>query len=162
MLGQKFCVAGTMKHNHQLYSYPRIGVAVIVTHQQKVLFGKRFVAKGDSVWQLPGGWIELGESPEQTARREVVEETGLGLDELRLVGLTNNYFSDQNHSISLYFEAECANPERIKNREPGKCEQWVWMGWQEVQKNLYLPLQLLKDTDYRPFLTDKHGIHVSF
>jgi 8-oxo-dGTP diphosphatase len=162
MLGQKLCIAGTMKHNQQLYSYPRIGVAVIVTHQQKVLFGKRIVTNGDSEWQLPGGWIELGESPEQTARREVAEETGLGLDELKLVGLTNNYFSDQNHSISLYFEAECANPERIKNREPGKCEQWVWMGWQEVQKNLYLPLQLLKDTDYRPFSTDKHGIHVSF
>ena len=146
----------------QLYSYPRIGVASIVTHQEKVLFGKRKVANGDFVWQLPGGWIELGESPEQTARREVVEETGLGLGELRLVGLTNNYFSDQNHSISLYFEAECANPEKIKNREADKCEQWIWMDWQEVQKNLYLPLQLLKDTDYRPFLADKHGIHVSF
>ena len=151
-----------MRDNHKLYSYPRIGVAAIVTHQQKVLFGKRILANEDFVWQLPGGWIELGESPEQSARREVVEETGLGLGELRFVGLTNNYFSDQNHSISLYFEAECANPEKIKNREAGKCEQWVWMGWQEVQKNLYLPLQLLKDTDYRPFLTDKHGIHVSF
>jgi hypothetical protein len=86
-----------------------------VTHQQRVLFGKPVVASGEFVWQLPGGWIELGESPEQTA-----------------------------------------------SREPARCEQWIWMQWQELQNNLYLPLQLLKDTDYQPFLGDKCGVHVSF
>ena len=133
-----------------------------MTHLGKVLLGKRIVADQEFVWQLPGGWIELGESPEHTARREVTEETGLGLDELRFVGLTNNIFPDQIHSISLYFEAECSNPEQIDNREPDRCEGWIWMQWQELQNNLYLPLQLLKDTEYRPFLADQCGVHVSF
>ena len=52
----------------QLYSYSRVGVAVFVTHQHRVLFGKRVVTSEEFVWQLPGGWIELGESPEQTAK----------------------------------------------------------------------------------------------
>ena len=133
-----------------------------MTHQEKVLLGKRIEAGEELVWQLPGGWIELGESPEQTARREVTEETGLGIDQPRFVGLTNNVFPDQNHSISLYFEAECSKPEQIDNREPSRCEQWVWMQWQELQNNLYLPLQLLKDTDYRPRLADRYRVHVSF
>jgi len=150
-----------MSDKFPVCTQPRIGVGVIVTHRQKVLFGKRTTTDGGFVWQLPGGWIEAGESPEQTARREVTEETGLGLDELILVGLTNNNFSDQNHSISLYFEAECLDPKKINNPEPGRCEQWVWLDWQELQNNLYLPLQLLKDTDYRPFLSDKCGIHIS-
>ena len=109
-----------MSDKFPVCTQPRIGVGVIVTHRQKVLFGKRTTTDGGFVWQLPGGWIEAGESPEQTARREVTEETGLGLDELILVGLTNNNFSDQNHSISLYFEAECSGPGIIANREADK------------------------------------------
>ncbi len=139
---------------------PRSGVAVIVTHERKVLFGKRIINSGEFTWQLPGGWIETGESPEQTARREVKEEVGLELGRIRFVTFTNNVFSTQSHSISLYFEAACLNPERIKTGEPDKCEEWVWMIWQDVSDNLYLPLQLLKDSDYQPFLPEKQQTQV--
>jgi len=60
---------------------------------------------------VTGGWIDLGESPEQAASREVAEETRLGLNELRFVGLTNNKFSDQDQSISINFEGKCSNPD---------------------------------------------------
>ena len=54
-------------------------------------------------WQLPGGWINQGELPQDAVRREVEEETGLRLGEIQLIGVTNNVFSPQNHSISLCF-----------------------------------------------------------
>lgn len=149
-----------MNDNGKGYSTPRTGVAIIVTHEQKVLFGKRIIKPGRFAWQLPGGWIETGESPEQTARREVKEETGLELASIRFVTFTNNVFSPRNHSISLYFEAECLNPEKIKTGERDKCEEWAWLDWQEVPDNLYLPLQLLKDSGYRPFMPDKYQTHV--
>ena len=38
-------------------------------------------------WGLPGGLMELGESAEETARREVCEETGLTVGELKLEGV---------------------------------------------------------------------------
>jgi 8-oxo-dGTP pyrophosphatase MutT (NUDIX family) len=41
----------------------------------------------DGGWGLPGGLMELGESLEGTARREVKEETGLELGELKLLGV---------------------------------------------------------------------------
>ncbi len=145
-----------MNENGQGHPAPRTGVAVIVIHERKVLFGKRILNSAEFAWQLPGGWIETGESPEQTARREVREETGIELGSIRFVTFTNNVFSTRNHSISLYFEAGCLNPEILETTEPDKCEKWVWMGWQDVQNNLYLPLRLLKDSGYRPFERDKY------
>jgi 8-oxo-dGTP pyrophosphatase MutT (NUDIX family) len=41
----------------------------------------------DELWGIPGGSMELGESAEQTARREVWEETGLVIGDVRLFGI---------------------------------------------------------------------------
>jgi len=137
------------------------GVAVVVTHQQQVLFGKRKSSTGGFEWQLPGGWMVPGESAQQAARREVNEETGLQLQELQFVGITNNVFSPHDHSISLYFEASCADVKSLHVAEGTKCDAWVWRSWAEVTENLYLPLRLLRQTEYQPFLSGMHQTYVS-
>ena len=133
----------------------RTAVAVIVTRGERILFGQRRTEGHGFEWQLPGGWINSGETPEQAARREVEEETSLKLIRLTFVAITNNIFSPINHSISLCFEAECVNPEELTIREPEKCLGWQWKKWQEVEGNLFLPLANLRRSGYRPFITDK-------
>jgi ADP-ribose pyrophosphatase YjhB (NUDIX family) len=135
------------------------GVAVVVTHRQRVLFGKRAAKSTGIEWQLPGGWIEPGESPRQAARREVLEETGLQILEPRFVGVTSNVFSAHDHSISLFFEAECADSEPLPQAEHDKCEVWQWKHWSAVSDNLYLPLRLFKQTDYLPFSKDRSATY---
>ena len=58
-------------------------VAVVRSGEGRILLQLR----DDGRWGLPGGLMELGESTEETARREFREETGLALGELRLVGV---------------------------------------------------------------------------
>jgi len=125
------------------------------------LFGKRKSGENRFEWQLPGGWIDRAESPEQAARREVFEETGLQLQEVRFVGITNNIFSAQKHSISLYFEAECVDVRSLIVGECSKCIAWEWRNWADLTEHLYLPLRLFRKTGYRPFLSDRQQTYVS-
>ena len=138
------------------------GVAVVITHRHKILFGKRKSGENGFEWQLPGGWIERGESPGQAARREVREETGLQLQEVRFVGISNNVFSAQKHSISLYFEAECADVRTLIVGENSKCIAWEWRNWVDLTGHLYLPLRQFRKTGYQPFLSDPQQTFVSF
>lgn len=50
---------------------------VVINAGNQVLLVKRDVAPKKGMWCLPGGFIELGEGPEEGALRELAEETGL-------------------------------------------------------------------------------------
>jgi 8-oxo-dGTP pyrophosphatase MutT (NUDIX family) len=131
-------------------------VAVVVLHRRRVLFGKRRTRDGGFEWQLPGGWIEAGESPQRAARREVFEETGIELLEPKFIGITSNVFADDSHSLSLYFEAECADEKALVTAQPEKCLGWEWKYWADLSGDLFLPLRLLSETGYRPFTKDSN------
>lgn len=58
--------------------------AVLICQQEQLLFQLR---RDNRCWGLIGGGMEIGESFEQTARREALEETGLTLGALELLGV---------------------------------------------------------------------------
>ncbi|AWE07186.1 DNA mismatch repair protein MutT [Lysinibacillus sp. 2017] len=71
-----------------------VGVAVAVVNEiGELLLQKRI----DGQWGVPGGFIELGESTEEAGRREVLEETGIELGKLDLIGV----FSGKQHFVKL-------------------------------------------------------------
>ena len=60
-------------------------IVFILNAAGEVLMQQRAYPHGK--WGLPGGLMELGESTEETARREILEETGLSLGALTLFGV---------------------------------------------------------------------------
>ena len=68
-------------------------VVVIVDEAGRLLLEERKFPK--DLWGLPGGLMELGESTEDTAKREVMEETGLAIEELKLI----NVYSGPQHFV---------------------------------------------------------------
>lgn len=100
-----------------------VGANVIVTDDQgRVLLQKRREPKG--IWGLPGGLMELGESVEETARREVQEETGLIVGELTLIGVFSgsDYYikvsnGDEFYVVAIAYIAMDVTGEAIVNDE---------------------------------------------
>lgn len=65
------------KCGYIFYQNPVPAVAVILLQNAQVLLVKRKFEPRAGEWSLPAGFIEWGEGPEETARRELKEETGL-------------------------------------------------------------------------------------
>jgi len=72
---------------HIHYLNPRVVAALLVEHEGRVLLQQRAVAPRAGFWTFPGGFLEMGETPEQGARRETLEEVGLDVQPRALHGV---------------------------------------------------------------------------
>ena len=74
-----------------LYENPIPASAIVlVNKKEELLLVKRSVEPKKGFWCLPGGFMELRESPESCALRELKEETGLDGKIEKFLGLTTN------------------------------------------------------------------------
>ncbi|MBW2999297.1 NUDIX domain-containing protein [Candidatus Woesearchaeota archaeon] len=129
---------------------PKIGIGVIVIKDNKVLMGKRKNAHGEGSWSFPGGHLEFNEEVEDCAVREVLEETGLKIKNLKLGPFTNDIFEkERRHYVTLFVISDYDSGE-LKNLEPDKCERWDWFEWDNLPEHLFIPVQNLKKQDYNP------------
>jgi 8-oxo-dGTP diphosphatase len=133
-----------------LFQAPRVGVGVIVLRAGLVLLGERIGAHGAGTWAVPGGHLEFGESVEQCARREVLEEAGLDVEPIGRGPYTSDVFADeQRHYVTLFVLARSARGEP-QRREPHKCARWQWCRWSGMPAPLFAPLQTLSASGYVP------------
>lgn len=120
---------------------PKVGVGVIVRKENKILLGKRINSHGDNTWAPPGGHLEFFESPQECARREVLEETGISVKNICPSFYTNDFYTKENkHYITLYFicDHDSGIPVVL---EPNKCMQWGWFAWEELPTPLFLSFE---------------------
>ncbi len=67
------------------YATPKLDIrAVVLDEEEAVLLVKE---KEDGLWTLPGGWVDVGESPSESVEREVKEESGYEVRAVRLLAL---------------------------------------------------------------------------
>jgi len=128
---------------------PLVGVAVIVVKDNRVLLGKRKNAHGADTWAFPGGHLEFNESIEDCAAREVFEETGLSIKNLRYGPYTNDIFTAENkHYVTLFVIADHkSGTPQVK--EPHKCEQWEWSEWPPGLTPQFLPIKNLLKQNFK-------------
>jgi len=109
---------------------------IIQNENGHILIGKRLNSHAP-FYSIPGGGLEMGESFEEGAIREVKEETNLDIVNPKVICVTNNletYKNEGVHYISVVLVARCFTGD-VCLMEPGKCESWEWVD----PKNLPTP-----------------------
>jgi 8-oxo-dGTP diphosphatase len=128
---------------------PKVGVAIIVVKDFKILLGKRVSSHGSGTWQFPGGHLEFGEPIEDCAKRELFEETGLTIRNIRSGPYTNDIFkTEQKHYITLFVIADYDSGV-LTVKEPNKCETWGWFSWSQLPEPQFLPIQNLIKQNFK-------------
>lgn len=93
----------------------RIGVGVVIWRDGKFLMGKRRNSHGHNTWSVPGGHLEFGETYAECAVREALEETGMYINNVRFLALTEDAFPNDNKQyITIWVESDWESGERSK------------------------------------------------
>ena len=107
--------------HEQPYDYLEIreGVSILPMYENRILLQRQYRYPVRSwQWELPGGFVDPGETPEEAAARELKEETGYTVKALHSLGAFYPSFGSTNEKIWL-FAAECGDLGDT-DREPGE------------------------------------------
>lgn len=78
-------------------------MGAVILHDGRILLEKRGNVPGRGKWSIPGGLVELGETPEESVVREVREETELVVSNPEVIGVVNNVEVDVDGRIKYHF-----------------------------------------------------------
>lgn len=98
---------------------------VVVRRDGRVLMVKSNRGFTKGMWNIPGGFIEYGEHPEDAARREVWEETGVELQLGKLLGVYKERFASPYFMYGFVYEATPVD-ETLRT-DASEIEEAQWM-----------------------------------
>jgi ADP-ribose pyrophosphatase YjhB (NUDIX family) len=99
----------TLFSQEEGYATPKVDVRAAVFHAHKLLLVKE---REDGCWTLPGGWVDVGESPSEAIVREVYEESGYQTRAVKLLAVYDRNHPRhghpplRHHVYKLFFQCE--------------------------------------------------------
>lgn len=133
---------------------PIVASSALIEKDGKILLVKRRFKPHPGWWALPGGIVEHGETVEETAIREIKEETGLNIEIVKLLGVYDLIIKDEasgkieKQYAIICFICKCRGEEKLKpNYEVLDVK---WFDPEEVEKLQLVPTtrKALKDAGY--------------
>ena len=124
---------------------PLVGVGVVFVRQGRVFLAKRRGAHGEDTWASAGGHLEFGESLEDCARREAMEELGVEVGELRVLCLSNIVAYDR-HYVDVEFLGDIEGQEPAPTASDGSFTEYGWYPLSDPPQPLFEPMRLAIDS----------------
>lgn len=82
---------------------PVVGVGAVIIREGRIALIKRGNQPAKGKWTIPGGLVELGESPEQAVIRETKEEVSLEVDDPKLVDVVTQVDLDETGRVKYHY-----------------------------------------------------------
>lgn len=122
-------------HNKQLGT-TRIGIGIMIFKNNTILLGERLNALGAGEFGFPGGHLEYLEGFEACALREIKEECGITVTNIRFQLVANliKYAPKHYAHIGLTADWQSGKPVVL---EPQKCISWDWYSLDNLPKPLF-------------------------
>jgi 8-oxo-dGTP diphosphatase len=84
---------------------------VILVRDGRVLLGRRAVEPSKGLWDIPGGFLNPWELPDEAAARELLEETSLTAGNLELLSIVQDTYGDQHYVLNFFYLCETDDAE---------------------------------------------------
>jgi len=88
---------------HEYPDFPRVAVGAVVVRNHQVLLVLRGKPPAEGEWSIPGGSVELGESFQAAAEREIWEETGIRIRTAHLLHAFDSIVRDRHGRIRFHY-----------------------------------------------------------
>lgn len=123
-----------------------VGVGVFIHKDGKLLLQKR---RDNNCWADHGGCVEIGEAVEETAKRELYEETGLIANRLELIGVFSgkNMMYTYPNGDNVYIigiSYLCEDYSGIPLTETNETTDLQWFDINSLPENISPPVKVYK------------------
>jgi 8-oxo-dGTP diphosphatase len=118
----------------------------LIIEKGRILLVKRKFEPYKGLWAIPGGIVEDGERVEEAAKREALEETGVKVKLIKLIGVYSDPKRDPRGHISVAF---IAKPLSKETRGDVEVEEVRWFSLNELPQLGF---------DHRKIVDDARGI----
>ena len=124
---------------------PLVGVGVVFVRGGQVFLAQRRGSHGEDTWGSAGGHLEFGETLEECARREAMEELAVTVGELRVLCLSNIVAYDR-HYVDVEFLGDIGDQDPVPTATDGSFGEYGWYPLSDPPQPLFEPMRLAIDS----------------
>lgn len=118
---------------------------ILFDQKNRILIDNRkeeILDEANKKWEVPGGKIEFGETPEEAVKRELIEETGYNAKVKEMIPYSNvsmwEYPDYMQHTVIFFYICDLENDEHIDMRD-NRINTYKWITSEELEKYNFLP-----------------------
>lgn len=127
------------------YATPKVAVRGAIFCDDRILLVRE---RADGCWTVPGGWVDVGESPSEAIVREVSEESGYQTRAIKLLGVYDNHKHGhppaRHHGYKLFILCELLGGSPVENIETDEVEFFSEHEIPELSLSRVTPTQITR------------------